>query len=174
MDIQIRPLTQADLSPIQNWLQEEENVQWLATFFREGHLPDTRLAFFFMGRDKSTFIITLENEPVGVIGLVDIDTLNRSAHLWCLVGNKDYRRKGVASRAHNLLLNSAFNTMGLETVNLWVAQGNVSEGLYNKLGFTHAGTLRRCHLLKGELVDRLLFDMTRKEYESRAFQTISS
>jgi RimJ/RimL family protein N-acetyltransferase len=97
--------------------------------------------------------------PVGYAGLQQVDWESRSAEYAILIGEADARGRGVGSETTRLMLDYAFNTLGLHSVFLRVYEYNIA-GIraYTKAGFQAAGRLRQNKLMGGRLWDTIFMD----------------
>lgn len=78
---------------------------------------------------------------VGSIGLGRIDAAERSAELGCVVA-RDYWRRGIATAAARLVLDYAFEHLGLNSVRADLLQTNVgSRTVVERLGFVQIDTI---------------------------------
>ena len=74
------------------------------------------------------------------------------------------RDKGVGSAAFRLLLDWAFDGLGLERIEITALPENVSiPHLAEKFGFTYEGTLRKRNFERGRRVDLLLWSLLKEE-----------
>ncbi len=107
-----------------------------ATFFIERNRSELSLPFAI------DFIIIYKDEPSGVIGLGDINYLDRKAHIGYWIG-ADYRRKGIATEAAGLVCKYAFEEMKLHRLETKVLSTNrPSARVLEKNGFRLEGTER--------------------------------
>lgn len=165
MEVTLRDVQQADIPLLKPWFTDKENAKFLDTFFQNESIGDVQLALFLMRRGKRTFLILCDGIPVGVMGLTNIDEINRSAEIWSLLGEKTYRKKGIITIGHVLTLKKAFQEFGLHSVHAWVADGNFLNRMCEKLGMKMIGRQRECHLLEGVFKDRFLFDILHSEFK---------
>lgn len=164
MEVTLRDVQQVDIPLLKPWLTAKENTKFLDSFFQNESIRDEQLAIFLMRRDKRTFLVLCDGIPVGVMGLTNINKTNRSAEIWSVIGDCNYRRKGVFSIAFIQTLQRAFSDLGLHSVNVWATDGNPTIRIFQKLGFTCIGRQRECHLQDGLFKDRILFDILDSEF----------
>jgi UDP-4-amino-4,6-dideoxy-N-acetyl-beta-L-altrosamine N-acetyltransferase len=90
------------------------------------------------------FVIYSADAPVGMIHLAQINPEEKTAESGLFIGNPPFIGTGVALAASLLLLDYAFDTLGLEKIRAKVKQGNIQAEQYNGLlGFektTETGT----------------------------------
>jgi RimJ/RimL family protein N-acetyltransferase len=169
MEVTLRNVRQEDIPLIKPWLVARENAKWLAPFFQTESMRDEQLALFLMRRDKLTLLVCCDGTAAGIVGLTNIDAVNRSAEMWGVIGDSQYRRKGVARLGFILILQRAFFDLKLHSVNAWATEGNFTIRTLGKLGFTLIGRQRECHLQNGVFKDRMLFDILHREFEAGPF-----
>jgi len=166
MKVYLQELTYDDIKIIKPWLIDKDNAKWLDNFFNNENLKDEQIAFFLLKKNKKIFLVLYDTIPVGVVGLNDIDPINRSAEIWCLIGNKNYRRKGIAKTALYLTVKKAFYELDLHSVNAWVVADNVMKAGLEQLHFKTIGRQRECHMIDGTLKDRILFDILYDDFKN--------
>lgn len=80
---------------------------------------------------------------VGMVDLFDYDSLNRRAGIGILIGNTEYRQKGIAALSVEILLNYCFNILNLHQIHCFVGENNLSSiGLFKKLDFQYCGIIK--------------------------------
>jgi RimJ/RimL family protein N-acetyltransferase len=90
---------------------------------------------------------------------VGIDRLRNAGEAFYFVA-APARGRGVASGALRLVVRYAFETLGLERVELKIDPANVaSQGVASACGFTHEGTLRSDQPFKGRRMDSQLWSL---------------
>lgn len=110
----------------------------------------------YVVRDKCT--------NVGYAMLDKIDRHNRTCYGQVQIEEK-YRGKGHGTNAWWLILDVAFNTLGMNKVILEVLTDNERAiSVYRRLGFTIEGTLRSHYWKNGEYVDAYIMGLLREEY----------
>ncbi len=126
-----------------------------------------------------TFAVCLRenDEPIGWVALLDVDYQNRFAETGSFFGNVAYRGGGYGSEAKQLLLEYAFERLGLHMVQSWVYfQNTRSAAALRKQGYREAGRINWLYPNKGTLDNFVLFDllaeewraMPRQEWEAKA------
>jgi diamine N-acetyltransferase len=101
-------------------------------------------------------------QPVGTTALLDVDFRNRTAEYGIIIGEPDFRGRGLGSEITRLIVEYAFDTLGLHTLLLTVYSFNVA-GIraYQKAGFHEIGRQRECYLLGGRWWDRVYMEAVR-------------
>jgi N-acetylneuraminate synthase len=136
-EVALRPMANEDAPLIVRWRNQPEVA---AQLFSE-HPPtleDHQAWFANLQRrsDRLEFVIVAGDKPVGTIGLSQIDFGARSAEYGILIGEEQFRGRGIAGRASKLLLQFAFEVLDLAHVDLALFRDNEgARRLYEKLGF---------------------------------------
>jgi len=148
------------------WINDPKNNQYL-----HYDLPleyDSTLEWFERNRGNSNRfdgVIEIDNEPVGLIGLLDINTRFSKAEFHIMVGNHKYRGKGVALKATRIMLDVAFTKFGLNKVYSFIECENRSSlVLCTKAGFRVEGLLHQDAVLDGRFSNRYVMSILKQEF----------
>jgi diamine N-acetyltransferase len=134
----LRLLERTDLETTLSW--RNENRGW---FLNSDLLSiDLHCSWFeqYIAQDDD-YVFIIERlseriEPVGQISLYKIDWKQQKAEFGRLLIVESARQKGIAQKATEILLEFAFNTLGINTIHLEVLQSNYPAiSLYEKCGF---------------------------------------
>lgn len=99
------------------------------------------------------------------MGLHEINWINRNAVTGTLIGEKEHRGKGYGTDAKMLLLDFAFNALGLHKVCSRVFAFNGRSRRYGeKCGYTVEGVLKEQHFHNGEFHDELVMAVFRRDW----------
>lgn len=114
-------------------------------------------------------IVTLADDLlIGRCLLFAMDTVNRSAMLGILIGEKDYWGKGYGQEATRLLLDYAFNLLNLHSVMLGAFSFNQRAiHAYERIGFKVIGRRREARLIGGKAYDVVFMDILESEFRER-------
>jgi len=109
--------------------------------------------------------------PIGLISLHHIDSINQQAELGKMIGKPDYRGKGVAHEATQLILTYGFEYLKLNRIHLRTLGGNLTNiKLNEKMGFRFEGVQREASLCNGQHSDIILMGMLRSEFVAHYHQ----
>jgi len=149
-----------------SWLAQKENYQWLD--FGSGVQIVTPSLLKIMAQRGTHFMrlytSNTDDTPIGIAALNNVDRTFKTATFWGAAGDKSFRSRGYGTAAGSKLLTLAFRELGLHSVNTWVADGNPSLRIIERLGFRFIGRERQCHWIDGRACDRLLFDLLASEH----------
>jgi diamine N-acetyltransferase len=139
-DVMLREFEERDILQKVEWINDPENNQFL-----HYELPvrvDKTIAWFYSkdNNRRKDCVIEYQGIAVGVIGLLQIDRENSKAEYYITIGNKNYKNKGIATKATYAILDYAFKSLKLHKVYLTVDSENIAAiKLYKKMGFKHEG-----------------------------------
>jgi len=149
-----------------SWLAREENYRWLD--FGAGRQVVTPALLKVMAQRDSHFIRIYTDDtddtPIGIAALNNVDRTFRTGTLWGAAGERSFRSRGYGTLGGSRLLTLAFRELGLHAINTWVADGNPSRRLVERLHFRYVGRMRECHYMDGKPYDRLFFDLLASEH----------
>lgn len=162
-----REVTQETAWLISKWLEPKSVHQWMD--FGGGRQTFTPQGMYIASRSPANMIRVIYSEPdgrpVGVVALANINMTFGSAMIWGLRPRLRPAARSNMAREMRILMREAFESLGLRSVHAFVAEGNkLSRGGMLAAGFIEVGRQRQCHVIDGEVRDRILFDITRDEF----------
>ncbi|QSX05277.1 GNAT family N-acetyltransferase [Sedimentibacter sp. zth1] len=170
MEIAIRKFQEKDIPYKVKWINDDENNKYL-----HYDLPlreDKTLLWFkaLQGRkDRVDYTITYEGESAGLIGLLNIDDKNRKAEYYICLGINQFRGKGIARVASDLLIKESYEIFNLNKIYLYTEVENVrAQHLFEKIGFIKEGLLKNDLIHNGRKIDRYVYGLFVEEYINKA------
>ena len=104
-------------------------------------------------------------EHIGNTGLYCIDWIHRRAEFWILIGERNFREKGIGAEVVSLMKRYAFNGLNLNKLYLNVGADNQEAiYLYKKQNFIQEGILREDYYIEGKYLDIIIMAILRKDY----------
>ena len=147
------------------WLARKENYQWLD--FGGGRQLITPSLLKIMAQRDTHFLRLYtgadDGMPIGILGLNSVDPVFKTATFWGMSGDKSFRNRGYSTPASARFIALGFRELGLRVMHTWVAEGNPSRRIVERLGFRYIGRQRQSHAIDGGVCDRLLYDMLASE-----------
>ena len=144
---------------------------WRLTSWAASSLSPSAVERLFEDRELSntddSFAIHLkgEEEPIGVISLMNISEANDSAELSVIVGQPEDRHHGYGAEAIGMILRYGFEELGLNRVGLSAFEFNEDAiSTYQKLGFREEGRLRQALKRDGAFYDAILMSVLESEW----------
>jgi RimJ/RimL family protein N-acetyltransferase len=106
-------------------------------------------------------------QPIGTTGLRDVDFQQRTAEFTIGIGEHAFRGRGLGSEATRLMLDYAFNVLGLHNVMLRVmAFNSTAIHVYQKVGFREIGRRREAHWMGGRFWDMIYMAILATEFHN--------
>jgi RimJ/RimL family protein N-acetyltransferase len=144
-----------------SWAPSPMNRQAVEKLFQDRELSPADDSFAIHLRD--------DDEPVGVISLMNISDTNESAELSVIVGHPDDRHQGYGTEAIELLLGYAFEELELNRVGLSAFDFNGEAiAAYEKLGFVVEGRYRQAIKRNSGFHDAILMSVLKDEWQTGA------
>lgn len=98
-----------------------------------------------------------DNKPIGVMGLHNINWIDRNATTGSMIGNLAYHGKGYATDAKMHFLKYAFETLGMHKISSRAYAENVASIAYSKrCGYTQEAVLKEEAFREGKWGDIVL------------------
>lgn len=165
--IRLRPLSEEDLDRVLGWHNDPELYSTLGGHFRHVGREAERnwLKRRIEAPDEVNLAICLDDgaEHVGNIYLRNIDWVHRNAELHIFIARPGHRGKGYGSTAVRMLVNHAFNDLGLFRVYLHtLARNSAAIASYKKCGFKVEGRLRMHAFKNGAFEDMIVMGLCRE------------
>jgi [ribosomal protein S5]-alanine N-acetyltransferase len=105
------------------------------------------------------------NEHIGNIKLGDIDNNHKYAEVGLLIGNEQYWGQGIGTSAIGLVVDYAFNSLGLNKLyaGMYSTNGGSHKAFINN-GFTEIGRYSKHYLDNGVYVDKICVELLNIKY----------
>ena len=167
-----------DLLPLyQRWMNDPAVVRTLGEGLRPLLLEDEQQWYEQKvgASNDVTFQIYARNgwRPIGTAGINEMDHQHGVAGFGIMIGEKDCWDQGYGTEATRLILDYAFNVLGLYNVMLSVYDYNCrGVRAYEKAGFKVIGRRRQALRLGHERRDVILMDALATEFESPVLQRL--
>lgn len=166
MIIKIRKFQKEDISYKVSWINDKRNNKFL-----HYDLPlrvDKTLQWFNLNKarkERIDYTITYDNEPVGLIGLLNIDIKNKKAEFYIILGSNKFKNKGIGHIASDLMIKECFSKYELNKIYLYTEVDNfIAQKLFERIGFIKEGLLKEDLIQEKRTVDRFVYGLNIKEY----------
>ncbi len=159
--IHLRELTEADINDDYClWYKNDDNHLKYYTGSRRKFNKDTLLADYHEGiKSKKWYYYLIIDEEDNIIGNVKIGPLdynNKTSDVVCLIGNRKFLGKGIASKAIALATKLAFDQFDIRRVHGGMyAKNTASIRAYMRAGWYVEATMKGFYLSDGVSEDRI-------------------
>lgn len=165
--IRLRALEPADRDRLLEWRNRPEIARYMYTDHVIG--PEEHSRWFetaMVSEDRKYWIIELDDEPVGLANLYDIDRQHRRCYWAFYLASPSVRGRGVGSFVEYYVLSHVFDELGLNKLCCEVLGFNEAVvGMHESFGFSREGLFRE-HIIKGgEAHDVVALAMLADEWE---------
>jgi len=166
-NIILRPLQKADLENRVRWFNDPQVRQTLVVS-EHFELEKTVRWFERLQSDQSRTEFAIETPDgvvIGVTGLLGIEKEHGLAECYCVIGNKDYWGRKLGTEIHSVLIQWAFEKLGLYKIRADIRTNNSAIfRVVEKLGFKIEGTLRQEKVVDGRKIDLYRIGLLRDEF----------
>lgn len=112
-------------------------------------------------------VIEYSGMPVGIIGLLNVDDVNRKAEYYICMGDEKFKGKGIAKKATLLLLDYAFDVLKLNRVYLYTEEENIhAQKLFKYVGFRREGLIKHDLIFEMRYVNRYIYGLTKEDFKN--------
>ena len=163
----LRSMEKSDIANKVKWFNDPDVNKTLLV--EETFELDKSIEWFERTRDDTTrrdFVIeTVEGKPIGIMALVYIDDVHKTAECFCVIGEKAYWGGGIGTEAHLLLADWAFKNLGLHKIWAHIRPENTAIiKVVERIGFRVEGTLREEKNICGKRVDIVRIGLLKREF----------
>ena len=166
----LRPLSEQDVNGnYSKWLNDKEVCNY-NSHHRYPYSKDELRSYVEKTKGNSSMIVFAiedkeEKKHIGNISLQGIDFINRQAEIAFLIGEKQYWNKGYAKASAILLINHAFEQLGLLRIYFGTSSENKGmQGLGERLGFQKEGQRRKALYKNNQFVDIFEYGLLKEEW----------
>jgi RimJ/RimL family protein N-acetyltransferase len=161
-EVAIRQLVPEDIPLVAGWLSAESNRR---AFYSPFPPSDRALSDMLLGPSSAFFGITSGDTLVGLIGGAREQEQHARVELRKLIGERQFRGRGIAKVATFLWLHYIFDVLGLNKVFLYSLDTNIKNvNLNSRFGFEVEGILKEELVLDGMPSDVLRMGLTRSRW----------
>ena len=171
-NVYLRPLEKEDADTFVSWIEDWELVKNIPQRFRfpfNTAKEKEHINNLYKSSDNIVLAIIYKSEEkfIGTTGFGDINPVNRTAVFGLVIGDKNYRNKGLGTEILNLMLKYGFNILNFNRIYLEVNADNIPAiKLYEKAGFKIEGCLRQDYYFDGEYKDKLIMGILKGEFRN--------
>ncbi|MDR0929036.1 MAG: GNAT family N-acetyltransferase [Oscillospiraceae bacterium] len=159
--IYLSPLNPDDAEVCLKWLNDPELAEYTLVYRKAYSFANERQALERMSTEHNYAIVLSEGDVyIGNLSLMGMNHIDRCASLGITIGEPEHRGKGYGAEAIHLIVDYAFGTLNLHSVELGVLATNERAiACYKKCGFVEYGRLKEGRYIKGRYVDEVLMQI---------------
>ena len=160
----LREIQRHDMKTINSWRNNEDIISTLGAPFRfiNQEVDERWFEQYMMQRSNTVrcAITTKENDEIlGIVSLVEIDFINRSAQFHIMIGESE-QNKGAGTFGVQSMINHGFKNYGLHRIELHVLADNKrAQHVYEKCGFVQEGISRQAVFKNGQFKDMIIYSI---------------
>jgi len=163
--ILLRPFSLEDAEDLFEFTSDEETTRFIYEPYQDLDRAKRVLANYYLKEPIGKYAIVLK-ESNKMIGVVEfrVHEETKGGDLGYTL-SRYFWGKGYMTEAGELILDLAFNVLGLERVFAGTdVRNTASARLMSRLGMQYEGTLRKSHMIKGVLTDSVNYSILKEEY----------
>ncbi|MBQ8311253.1 MAG: GNAT family N-acetyltransferase [Clostridia bacterium] len=175
----LRELQRSDLDKINKWRNDPHLIACLGAPYRyiNGDVDEAWYEKYLNTRTQSVRCAIVDDEReeniLGLISLMDINYVNRSAELHIMIGSSENRGRGIGTFAVHAMVTHAFDNMNLRRIELGVLETNhAAIHVYEKVGFVTEGVKRESNYKNGKYVSMIMMGLLKEEYLKKTEESI--
>lgn len=166
--ITLRSIEKVDLELIRAW-----NFDPIISKYFSPRLPislDEQLKWYenqTSSNSKKKLIIELNEtkEAIGMLGIMNLDFLNKNCEVGITIGNNNFEGKGIARQAITLVLDFLFKQFDMHMVYLNVLESNSRAiRFFEKMGFNKKGKIEDIMYLDNKYQSYIWMNLYKKDY----------
>lgn len=165
--VNLRPAQKSDVPLFTRWINDPEVRQFLASIFPQTEKQEESW-YENMGKDDHNIVLVIETKdgtPIGLMGIHKIHWINRTATTGALIGEPEYWGSGYGTDAKMILLDYAFNTLGLRKIESDVIAFNKRSLRYSlHCGYKIEGKVRKHIFRNGKFWDKIMLGVFHDEW----------
>ena len=158
----------ADVKEIQNLKNNEKAAHLLGGVFHPYTTEDIERWINFHNNNPEEVLLVVENKTTGMlighVGLYKIDRIAKKTEYGILLADDESRGRGYGTKATKLMVDYAFQTLGMHKVTAEVLSENApSIAMFKKCGFSVDGCLRDDVYKNGRYYDVLTMSILKED-----------
>ncbi len=168
----LREIEREDLNRINKWRNDPYLIACLGAPYRyiNEDIDQEWYNKYLQSRSNSVRCAIIDDEKddevLGLISLLDINYINRSATMHIMIGGTKNRGKGIGTFAVKAMIAHAFENLNLRRIELGVLENNFAAiHLYEKTGFVKEGIKRESNYKNGTYVNMIIMGLLKKDLE---------
>ena len=157
--IKFRNHHRKDISYRLKWWHNPKAIKFLNDIPKNTNIKTENKWFdnYLKNKEKKFFTILSDNIPIGMVGLLDIDKINKSASVFIIIGDEKFHNKGIGKKAMRFIVNYGFKKLNLHKIKLGVSEKNTGAiKCYKAVGFKKEGICKDEFLINRQYQNEIL------------------
>ncbi len=175
--IELKPLSEENITPFFTWLRDEEVIKYSLTFFQKLISEDDIKSWFsnLLSNTKDYTLgiyLSSNGSLIGYAGFCNISSINKNGEYFIFIGDKNQWGNGIGTITTQKVVKHGFEKLNLNRIMLTVSEPNVGGvRVYEKAGFNIEGRLRQACFRDGEYHDKLIMSILKEEFKENTANT---
>lgn len=175
----LKPLSRKDLLLIRSWFRDMELSRQAFGIIAKDEVLDNVVRDYF----RNVFATSMEvlgiwGEESNLLGFINYSVNSHPdmvGRFGIVIGDEKNRNKGLGTKALKTCLYYLFEKIGLDKVELDTAFfNNRAQKCFAKCGFRKTGEVTDIDLMKGDLIHKVLMEITQEEFFSRLYLSFNT
>ncbi|MEN3034036.1 MAG: GNAT family protein [Aquificaceae bacterium] len=144
-----------------SWLRDPEVTQFLEMRWSSYTLEELREYVKELSKSKTDFLmgIFVKDLHIGNVKIGSINPFHRNADIGIIIGEREFRNKGIGTKAIMMATDFAFNELNINHLLAGAySQNQASIKAFQKAGYSIAGRLKNRVFYKGSYIDVILME----------------
>ena len=126
---------------IHKWINGDSDSDFIHSRIDD---PEFDAEEFFLNKKNLFGLIEIDGKPIGIMGFLHYDQKNNKAELRKIIGEQEYRGKGLGKKSTKLWLNYGLNGLKLRKIYLYTFDTNLRNIRINReMGFQLEGVFKQ-------------------------------
>jgi RimJ/RimL family protein N-acetyltransferase len=166
MKITYRPIKLEDLHLRVKWYNNPQINKYLGEQIRNGTTLKNQKEWFEgyqKDKERKVFIIEAGKKPIGFVGFIEVKKIDRNAHIIIVIGEDEYRGKGMGKQALKFITDYGFKKLNLHKIYLHVYSPNIAAiKCYESFGFKKEAMLKEQAFINNQFCDEIVMSLFAK------------
>ena len=167
--VRLRPVEERDLPNFVRWLADPEVTRWLGDLEGAPSLEDEQEWYENKRGDPDNVLWAIDGPGGRLIGTIElrVSPRQRRAEMGVAIQDKTQWNQGYGTQAVGLVLDYAFDDLGLNRLQLTCDEDNARAiRCYEKCGFQREGLLRQHRLVEGRFGNTLIMSVLKEDWDA--------
>ena len=166
--IKLRNLEWEDRIPFYKWINDDEVIKYSLTVFQKikthDEIDDWFLHSVLNDKKSANKAIVFQDKLIGYAGIASLNKNNNSGEYFIFIGDKHSWGKGIGTDVTKIIVDLAFEELGLNRLSLTVSDINsYAVKAYLNAGFVEEGRMRQACFRDGKYHDKIIMSIIQND-----------